>query len=522
MDSDGDGSPFGSPPASSPVSPPVFSSGSSSGTPLEFSPEFSPVFSSESSSGSPHAGPCVTMEELPFYEVCAEIVKPTRLVPEDSFTSKNANLLFVASSELFDKILNSKRIELLNKNFSSLQLLLRMCVWNTQHPQADRFPLGLMVSVNQQSLDLGESDHIAQPLSITHLVHLSDTVANRILISWSPNETRDFAVAVYLVMKLTVDDLLKKMWADSIWPADETRALIQEKLEDDSEDSTTESLYISLMCPVENKRVFLPCRALTCSHLEVFDAARYLQLNEEEGSWICPVCHSPAPFSKLILDRYFLDVLEANILCEEIVIYQDGSWKPILSDRDLFDFCDYSPPRYKKLTVSQSTTESSSSEGDKEFEHAPKRLCPTTTSTIPAATIHVTCSPTIELPSSPWAGPGTADLLSEPPTSPLPSSSASTVEQEHPVTVQSSAQAQNVQAPTLELLDTLLQQMNDYARQLDFPEYVDYHRDVSPVLFAYLDPLLFHLPALLPSRDPSDPSPLDPTHYRLSQYRWGN
>uniref|UniRef100_K7E889 SP-RING-type domain-containing protein n=1 Tax=Ornithorhynchus anatinus TaxID=9258 RepID=K7E889_ORNAN len=426
--------------------------------------EISPELSRTSLPGSP---PGVTMEELPFYEVCAEIVKPTRLVPKKSFISKKTILSFVASSRMLDQIFSS-----------------RMCLWNTFHPQMDRFPLDLRVRVNWQSLEWGgtEPNRSAHPLNITHLTHLSDRVANRILISWSPKEKRVFAGAVYLVMKLTADDLLEKLWAESILPADKTRALIQENLEGSSGEPTTSSLRISLMCPLGQNRVTVPCRSLSCSHVEIFDVIQYLKKNEKEETWMCPVCNTHAPFSKLALDRYFLDILNTNISCEEIVVHQDGSWSPIPSEKNLIDYSDESYKGYRRETASFSPTKSSSSEGEREFEHAPKRPCPVTATAILAAKTRATCSSEIELPCSPCGGlgmevkkedEGVAGLLPRPPASLLPSSSASTMELELPVTVQRPDQARDIQTTNQESpgSGSLITQMVNYTQEKNLSMY---------------------------------------------------
>lgn len=57
-------------------------------------------------------------------------------------------------------------------------------------------------------------------------------------------------------------------------------------------------------------RLTVPCRAVTCSHLQCFDAALYLQMNEKKPTWICPVCDKKAAYESLIIDglveqRYF-------------------------------------------------------------------------------------------------------------------------------------------------------------------------------------------------------------------------
>lgn len=49
-------------------------------------------------------------------------------------------------------------------------------------------------------------------------------------------------------------------------------------------------------------RLTVPCRAVTCSHLQCFDAALYLQMNEKKPTWICPVCDKKAAYEGLIID----------------------------------------------------------------------------------------------------------------------------------------------------------------------------------------------------------------------------
>lgn len=49
-------------------------------------------------------------------------------------------------------------------------------------------------------------------------------------------------------------------------------------------------------------RLTVPCRAITCTHLQCFDAALYLQMNEKKPTWTCPVCDKKAPYDTLIID----------------------------------------------------------------------------------------------------------------------------------------------------------------------------------------------------------------------------
>ena len=70
-------------------------------------------------------------------------------------------------------------------------------------------------------------------------------------------------------------------------------------------------------------------RATTCKHLQCFDAATFLYMNEKKSTWKCPVCDQPALFEHLSIDGYFLNVINSQKLgCDEheIQLHKDGSW----------------------------------------------------------------------------------------------------------------------------------------------------------------------------------------------------
>jgi E3 SUMO-protein ligase PIAS1 len=63
------------------------------------------------------------------------------------------------------------------------------------------------------------------------------------------------------------------------------------------------SLNLSLKCPLSYMRLSNPCRAVSCSHIQCFDATSYLQLQEQGPQWLCPICNKPAPFDQLAIDE---------------------------------------------------------------------------------------------------------------------------------------------------------------------------------------------------------------------------
>ena len=60
-------------------------------------------------------------------------------------------------------------------------------------------------------------------------------------------------------------------------------------------------------------RLTIPCRALTCSHLQCFDATLYIQMNEKKPTWVCPVCDKKAPYEHLIIDGYVIESFSLHL-----------------------------------------------------------------------------------------------------------------------------------------------------------------------------------------------------------------
>uniref|UniRef100_A0A4W5M4E1 Protein inhibitor of activated STAT, 2 n=1 Tax=Hucho hucho TaxID=62062 RepID=A0A4W5M4E1_9TELE len=149
----------------------------------------------------------------------------------------------------------------------------------------------------------------SRPINITSVVRLSTTVPNTIVVSWTSEVGRhllcfqSYSMAVYLVKQQSSAVLLQRLRSKGIRNPDHSRALIKEKLtaDPDSEIATT-SLRVSLLCPLGKMRLMIPCRALTCSHLQCFDATLYIQMNEKKPTWVCPVCDKKAPYEHLIID----------------------------------------------------------------------------------------------------------------------------------------------------------------------------------------------------------------------------
>uniref|UniRef100_A0A672Z0W1 Protein inhibitor of activated STAT, 1b n=1 Tax=Sphaeramia orbicularis TaxID=375764 RepID=A0A672Z0W1_9TELE len=361
--------------------------------------------------------PDVKLQRLPFYDVLDELIKPTSLASDNSQRFQEACYAFALTPQQVQQISSSI-----------------FCLSETSCTQEDHFPPNLCVKVNGKPCNLPgylpptkngvEPKRPSRPINITSLVRLSTTVPNTIVVSWTSEIGRSFSMAVYLVRQQSSAVLLQRLRAKGIRNPDHSRALIKEKLTADPESEiATTSLRVSLLCPLGKMRLTIPCRSMTCSHLQCFDATLYIQMNEKKPTWVCPVCDKKAPYEHLIIDGLFMEILNSCSDCDEIQFKEDGSWAPMrskkevqevsasyngvdnLSQSDDHEHKRSSHDNNKKVDVIDLTLDSSSDE-ELDDEPPPKRPCPPLSPVSPPATkgvlnLHSQASPVTRAPSMP-------------------------------------------------------------------------------------------------------------------------
>uniref|UniRef100_A0A673L119 E3 SUMO-protein ligase PIAS1-like n=1 Tax=Sinocyclocheilus rhinocerous TaxID=307959 RepID=A0A673L119_9TELE len=351
--------------------------------------------------------PDVKLQRLPFYDVLDELIKPTSLASDNSQRFQETCFAFALTPQQVQQVSSSMDISGTKCDFT-VQVQLRFCLSETSCPQEDHFPPNLCVKVNGKPCNLPgylpptkngvEPKRPSRPINITSLIRLSTTVPNTIVVSWTSEIGRSYSMAVYLVKQLSSTMLLQRLRAKGIRNPDHSRALIKEKLtaDPDSEIATT-SLRVSLLCPLGKMRLMIPCRALTCSHLQCFDAT------------------------------LFMEILNSCLDCDEIQFKEDGSWAPMRSKREVQEVsASYngidggcrttvldqnsqtngnSGGNSKKVEVIDLTLDSSSEEEEDE-EPPQKKSCPSLSSISPqmdngVLNLHRQVSPVSRTPSMP-------------------------------------------------------------------------------------------------------------------------
>lgn len=294
--------------------------------------------------------PNVKLQRLPFYDIHAELLKPATLIAQGGNRFQEAQFTFVLSPTQATNIASNRDIQIGARLDFLYQIQLRFFPLTAETSNveiSDEFPPSVVVHVNGKQVPLPnpiptnkpgvEPKRPPKPVNITPHCKLSPILPNAINIKWASEYNKTWVVGIWLVMKLTSDDLLDRLKKKGTRDPAYTKALIIEKLNDNDADVATTSLKVTVSCPLGKMRMRVPCRPQTCSHLQCFDAATFLQMNERKPTWNCPVCDSKANYSDLLIDGYFQETLESKDLPEDendIILEADGSWKPVPKDEE--------------------------------------------------------------------------------------------------------------------------------------------------------------------------------------------
>lgn len=381
--------------------------------------------------------PDVKFKKLPFFDLLGELLKPSSLTPQGTMRMQENTFLFHLTPQQSSDIASSRDCRQGSKMDYTVQVQMRFCLQETSCEQEDYFPPNIAVKVNGKICPLPnpiptnkpgvEPKRPPRPVNISPLVKLSPTVGNQIHVTWSADYGRRYAIAVYLVKKLSSSELLTRLKNRGARHSDYTRGLIKEKLNEDADSEiATTSLRVSLACPLGKMRMSTPCRASTCSHLQCFDASLFLLMNERKPTWSCPVCDKAALYDHLVIDGYFQEVLISNKLLSdvnEIQLLQDGSWENLVpkkeKDKEKVDKAEVSskqkvdvdtvdldetnpstptPKEKKRALVIDLISDSDEEEGDSNPQAPSKKIAPSASPQTIQSSTHFDISSTSESP----------------------------------------------------------------------------------------------------------------------------
>ncbi|KAG6007720.1 hypothetical protein E4U54_008792 [Claviceps lovelessii] len=220
------------------------------------------------------------------------------------------------------------------------------CADDTSGLQNVAFPHQSELKVNADEIKanlrgLKNKPGSTRPVDITHALRLKPNYINNVEFTYALTNKKYYLVA-NLCKVTTVPELVTDISTRRRIPKDSVVAELNKKAQDP--DVVATSQVVSLKCPLSYMRLDVPCRSLSCTHIQCFDATSYLQLQEQGPQWLCPICSRSAPFEQLAVDEYVRDILtNTSKDLETVVIEPNGHWSTKTAHEE--------PPRSAKGTA---------------------------------------------------------------------------------------------------------------------------------------------------------------------------
>ena len=191
------------------------------------------------------------------------------------------------------------------------------------------FPYQVEIKINQDEVKsnlrgLKGKPGSTRPADITDLLRKRAGYNNEMMVNYALTKTRFFMI-VNLVERIPVNALVSKLKAGKTISKDRVLREMSTRAED--ADIVATSSIMSLKCPLSTLRIDVPCRSTVCNHNQCFDAASFLQLQEQGPTWTCPVCNKGVSFEHLQIDQYVDEILRKTPkTVDQVTIEPTGKW----------------------------------------------------------------------------------------------------------------------------------------------------------------------------------------------------
>ncbi|ETI23409.1 hypothetical protein G647_05211 [Cladophialophora carrionii CBS 160.54] len=291
----------------------------------------SPSFSSPTahnsfnmSSNSHYGSGRITFKPSPFYTITRSLTQIHRCGPQEG-SRETARLAVMLSQDVIDKLNNDQSCRIMV--FCAAE---PVGPYN-RDPSDIAFPHNVELKCNGDDVrtnlrGLKNRPGSTRPADITSLVRTKPpNYPNSVEMVYALT-TKAFYLVVNLVSRKSIDALVGQIRLGRMISKEQVIREMRRKAEDPDEIVAT-STVLSLKDPVGYTRITTPCRGIGCSHVQCFDAACYLQLQEQAPTWMCPICNKAAPWDSLALDQYVNDILNLTPRdVEAVTLEPNGAW----------------------------------------------------------------------------------------------------------------------------------------------------------------------------------------------------
>ncbi|EXJ62743.1 hypothetical protein A1O7_03181 [Cladophialophora yegresii CBS 114405] len=266
----------------------------------------------------------ISFKPSPFYTITRSLTQIHRCGPQEG-SRETARLVVMLSPDVIDKLTSDPSCRVMV--FCAAEPVGSY----TNGPSDIAFPHNVELKCNGDDVrsnlrGLKNRPGSTRPADITSLVRTKPANYPNAVEMVYALTTKAFFLVVNLVSKKSIDALVGQIRLGRMISKEQVIREMRRKAEDPDEIVAT-STVLSLKDPVGYTRITTPCRGIGCSHVQCFDAAYYLQLQEQAPTWMCPICSKAAPWESLALDQYVNDILNLTPRdVEAVTLEPNGSW----------------------------------------------------------------------------------------------------------------------------------------------------------------------------------------------------
>ncbi|KAL4789900.1 PINIT domain-containing protein [Aspergillus venezuelensis] len=279
----------------------------------------SPMGMSLPSHGSP-SGP-LNFKDSPFYRILNQLT-PTVECKAREHTRDSVELRIVLDADMASRLSTDSKLR-----------IMVFCAADTglnQFTKSDiAFPHQVELKANLDEVKanlrgLKNKPGTTRPADITNYLRKKAGYTNHVVMTYALTQKRFFVVA-NLVECTAIEELVEKLKQRKTITKEQVLQEMKSKAQD--ADIVATSTVMSLKCPLSTQRIQVPCRSVLCTHNQCFDAASFLQLQEQAPTWTCPVCAKATSYESLNVDQYVDDILHSTpVNMEQVTIEPDGRW----------------------------------------------------------------------------------------------------------------------------------------------------------------------------------------------------
>jgi E3 SUMO-protein ligase PIAS1 len=236
-------------------------------------------------------------KDNPFFEVL-DPVSTLVTLPVISTNRSTVNMTVKLAEEVCHKLRNDSNI--------------RVCLFGAGDPIMGphglndiSFPHQMDVRINSEEFranfkGLKNKPGSTRPADITSFLRRQATYSNSVQITYALT-SRKFQVIAMLIRKRTIESLVEQIRHHRVITKE--RVLVEMRTKASDPDIVATSHVMTLKDPLSMSRIQLACRSTVCMHNQCFDAASFLQLQEQAPTWNCPICNKVTDFNGIVVDQ---------------------------------------------------------------------------------------------------------------------------------------------------------------------------------------------------------------------------